>query len=377
MLSCNTAWNVYSRKRLLVALRDAGWELITLAAEDDNAESIRNQLGMPFISLPMKSDSTSIVQDSRLFIRYLKLYRKYRPRAVLHINNKPNIYGTLAADILGIPSISNITGLGIVAEKSGIMKRLVYSLYRTAFASRKARVFFQNNEDRSFFLRNRLIHPDKTTVIPGSGVDTERFKPVPGSPCPAGHASFLFNGRLLISKGIEDFIEAARRIKKLYPDCTFTIIGEHDPENQIFISKESLQLAVNDGTIQYKGSVQSVEETVTGSDCVVLPSRYREGVPRALLEAASMGKPLIAADSVGTREPVDHGENGYIVPPADPDALAEAMIRFITLSSGEKKLMGEHSRKIAVERFADSFVIDSYRDMLDSITNRNSAKDGK
>lgn len=153
MLSCNTAWNVFSRKRLLITLSRAGWDVTTMAAADTFSGRITTELSLPFISLPMESDSTSIIQDFRLFLQFLSLYRKYRPAIVLHINNKPNIYGTLAANMLGIPSISNITGLGIVAEKSGIMKFLVYALYRSAFFFK---IFdfifmFQQNKTGCFF----------------------------------------------------------------------------------------------------------------------------------------------------------------------------------------------------------------------------------
>ena len=284
MLSCNTAWNVFSRKRLLITLSGAGWDVTTMAAADTFSDRITTELSLPFISLPMESDSTSIIQDFRLFLKFLSLYRKYRPAIVLHINNKPNIYGTLAANMLGIPSISNITGLGIVAEKSGIMKVLVYALYRSAFSSKNARVFFQNNDDRKFFLDNRLVAPDKTTVIPGSGVDTERFAPSGKDCSPPEETCFLYNGRLLVSKGIEDFIEAARKVKTVYPRSTFIILGEHDTEND-FIDNATLVQAIEQGTVVYRGTVDNVIPEVAG-DCVVLPSRYREGF-QALLEAAA------------------------------------------------------------------------------------------
>ncbi len=375
MLSCNTAWNVFSRKRLLITLSGAGWDVTTMAAADTFSDRITTELSLPFISLPMESDSTSIIQDFRLFLKFLSLYRKYRPAIVLHINNKPNIYGTLAANMLGIPSISNITGLGIVAEKSGIMKFLVYALYRSAFSSKNARVFFQNNDDREFFLDNRLVAPDKTTVIPGSGVDTNRFAPSGKDFSPSGETCFLYNGRLLVSKGIEDFIEAARKVKTVYPRSTFVILGEHDTENPIFIDNATLVQAVEQGTVVYRGTVENVIPEVAMADCVVLPSRYREGVPRALLEAASMGKPLIAANSVGTREPVSHEKNGYLVPPADIDALKDAMIRFIELPLEDKKRFGAESRRIAVEHFADSVVIGRYTSTIEALTGRSTEKD--
>ena len=365
MLSANTAWNVYSRKRLLLAIKDTGRDLITLAADDPNKKKIETELGIPFIPLMMKGDGTSIRDDAALFVRYLRLYRHHRPSVVFHINNKPNIYGTLAASILGIRSVSNITGLGIVAEKRGITRFLVNSLYRIAFSSGKSHVFFQNSDDRSYFIDNRLVPASRTGLLPGSGVDVESFHPDDSwEPSRAGKASFLFNGRLVISKGIREFINAARTLKPLYNNAKFSIIGEISPDNPIFLPPSELESAVSEGFVEYHGVVADVRPFIRDADCVVLPSWYREGVPRALLESSAMGKPLIVANSVGTREPVEDGVNGYRVTPKDGRALAEALERFINLGIDDKKRMGSESRRIAVTRFSDSFVITMYLERL-------------
>lgn len=365
MLSANTAWNVFSRKRLLLAIKATGKDLITLASDDPNGKRIEGELGIPFIPLRMKGDGTSVRDDLALFFSYLRLYRAYRPSVVFHINNKPNIYGTIAASILGIRSVSNITGLGIVAEKRGITRFLVNSLYKIAFSSKKTHVFFQNPDDRQYFLENRLVSEDRTGLLPGSGVDVESYRPDDTrEPSPAGKASFLYNGRLVISKGIRDYINAARALKPLYSNAKFSIIGEISPDNPIFLPMAELESAVSEGIVEYHGAVSDVKPFIGEADCVVLPSWYREGVPRALLESASMGKPLIVADSVGTREPVEHGVNGYLVPPRDGKALADALEKFINLDDIEKKLMGTESRRIAVTRFSDSIVITMYLERL-------------
>jgi glycosyltransferase involved in cell wall biosynthesis len=365
MLSANTAWNVLSRKRLLLAIKDSGRDLIALAAPDDNAHHIESELGIPFIPLAMKGDGTNIRDDIALFFNYLKMYRKYRPSIALHINNKPNIYGTIAASLLGIRSVSNITGLGIVAEKKGLTRFLVMTLYRFAFFSKKAHVFFQNSDDREYFLENKLVKPERTGLLPGSGVDIESFTPDETTRIPdAGTAHFLYNSRLVLSKGIREYIDAARAIKLLYKNAKFSIIGELLPNNPIFLPESELNTAITSGIVEYHGVVQNVKPFIRAADCIVLPSWYREGVPRSLLESAAMGKPLIVADSVGTREPVEHGLNGYRVTPHDGSALREAMIRFIELDNDEKKRMGTESRRIAVTRFSDSFVITMYLEQL-------------
>lgn len=374
ILSANTAWNLSTRIRLIRGIREAGWEVLTAASPDDTVSSLVRDTGSLFHAIPMKSDGTSLLADFIIFLRFLALYATRRPRIALHINNKPNIYGSLAAMLLDIPSISNITGLGVVAEKHGITKFLVYSLYRLAFCSSRSLVFFQNEDDRRFFIENRLIESGRTIVIPGSGVDTVRFSPSPVADRPSImrkriHGHFLFSGRLLISKGIADYIQAARRVKDRFPDAVCSIIGEHDPDNPIFIDHKELLNAVSEGIVEYLGLVSDVRPVLQSADCVVLPSYYREGVPRALLEASAAGKPLIVADSVGTREPVEPGKNGYIVPPRQPDILAETMIRFINLEEHEVRQMGIESRRIACERFSDSIVIDAYISALSRFGN--------
>jgi glycosyltransferase involved in cell wall biosynthesis len=367
MISANTAWNVHSRAPLLKAVLSAGWDIIALGAEDDYAIRIESELGIPFIPLEMKGDSTRLRDDVALFFRYLRLYRDKAPACVFHINNKPNIYGTLASSLLGIPSVSNITGLGVVAEKSTLMRFAVYSLYKLAFFSSKAFVFFQNADDRDFFMARKLVPKARTGLLPGSGVDTDRFTPQSERPL-RDSIVFLFNGRLLTTKGIDDYIQAASRVRALCKNSKFIIIGEHDPKNSIFISRKALDEAIERGDVEWRGTVSDVRPVIDEADCVVLPSRYREGVPRSLLEAASMAKPLIACDSVGTREPVVDGVNGYLVKPADPEGLADAMMRFISLSGEERSLMGRNSRGIAVERFSVSRVIEGYVERLRAVT---------
>jgi len=377
ILSANTAWNLGTRKRLIKGIMNAGWDVVTAASPDGQAAILERDTGASFRPIPMKSDGTSLFADIGTFLRFFTLYATTHPSIALHINNKPNIYGSIAAMLLGIPSISNVTGLGVVAEKRGMTKFLVYSLYRLAFRSPRSFVFFQNADDRRFFVENRLVAANRTAVIPGSGVDTERFVPIPLASTEhvvQRPVRFLFSGRLLVSKGIADFIEAARLVKAGYPETVFTVIGEHVPDNPIFIGHEDLQRAVSDGTIEYPGQVNDVLPMLHSSDCVVLPSYYREGVPRALLEAAAAGKPLIVADSVGTREPLEDGKNGYLVPPRDPRSLADAMIRFIELDETGVRRMGSESRRIACDRFSDSIVLGAY---ISAISNfRNPDREG-
>lgn len=324
---------------------------------------LQEELNISFIALPMTGDGTNPLSDMRLLYVFYKTYKKYRPVTVLHFNNKPNIYGSLAAALCKIPVLNNITGLGVVAEKKHITAKIVYTLYKIAFASPYVFVFFQNKDDRIFFLEHKLIPENKTGLLPGSGVDTSRFAPaIIQDDCrtPFHPVHFLFNGRLLISKGIRHYIQAAAEIKKIYPSVIFEIIGELEDNNSIFIPVEELNAVVQAGIVIWHGLVSNVIPYIQHCDCSVLPSYYREGVPRGLLEAAAMGKALIAADSPGTREPVENNINGFLIEPCSTESLVCALRSYIELSDEKKQMMGAASRRLAEERFSDTIVIDSY-----------------
>lgn len=383
ILTANAAWNVYSRRNLIRALQGAGFSVFGMGAagsmtgtkrkaggakpaqQDEYTRRLEEELGVPFFPLPMmEGDGTNPCKDMALFFTFLRVYRKYRPAAVLHFNNKPDIYGSMAASLCRIPSFNNITGLGAAAEKTGLTGKIVYRLYKTAFRSPKAFVFFQNRDDREFFISRALCPPERTEILPGSGVDTVFFSPDSGTAEPfslqKSGPCFLFLGRLLVSKGCGDFIRAAETVKRKHPEARFLLAGEHNPENPAFLPRETLEQALSAGTVEWAGVQKDVRPCIRNADCVVLPSYYREGVPRVLLEAAAMGKALIAADCPGTREPVEDGVNGFLCEPRNPENLAEKMSAWISLPETEKIRMQKASRRTAETRFSDKLVADAY-----------------
>lgn len=210
IVSANLALNVYSRKNLFLALQANGWELHAAACADDGVSLLENELGIPFHTLPMNNKGKGILSDIRTFFAFLSLYKKLKPDAVLHYNSKPDIYGSIAANILGIPAINNITGLGSVyVGKETLVRKVVNFLYKIAFSGRKIHVFFQNTDDRSLFLSLKIVNEKKTGLLPGSGVDIKRFHPElnlsknikTNGPV---QTTFLFASRLVLSKGIEN-----------------------------------------------------------------------------------------------------------------------------------------------------------------------------
>lgn len=364
----NLASNLASRANLLRALQDAGYELTALGRPDSGVDRLKGDYGIPFIPVYMNNTGMNALDDVKTFFSFLSIYRKLTPDIALHFNSKPDIYGSMAAGILGIPSICNITGLGTVYSGSGgIVRFLVNALYRMAFSGKRTFVFFQNSDDLSLFVELRVLTREKAGLLPGSGVDITRFSPVDRSTFPSrqnpGLTRFLFVGRMLVSKGVTDFIDAARIVKASYPLSKFCMVGETG-DSGAFVPRGTIDAAVRDGLVEYPGNVANVRDYISDADCVVLPSYYREGVPRSLLEAASMATPLIACDSVGTREPVRDGENGYLCACGSPEDLAEKMVNFICLPNPEKNAMGERSRMIAERDFSDSIVTARYLDVI-------------
>lgn len=368
IVSANLSSNILSRKNLLLALQKNGYTVTAAGCVDHGVDKLA-ELGIDFVTLPMENKGTAFLADLGTFFAFLRLYRKLRPSAVLHFNSKPDIYGSMAANLLGIHSINNVTGLGTVyVGQGGIVRRIVNFLYRLAFSGKKSFVFFQNAEDRELFVQSRIVNADRTGILPGSGVDVTRFSPnqteTKNKDCSGrDEVRFLFASRLVIAKGVREFIGAASIVKRQYPYAVFEMIGEL-LDFRSFIPREELQLALDSGFVEYGGNLRDTESVIRRADCVVLPSFYREGVPRILLEGAAMGKPLIAADSTGTREPVTDGVNGYLCMPESIESLAEKMLAFLALTPDQRIGMGCESRIIAETKFTDTIVSRGYLDVL-------------
>ncbi|MCW8397223.1 glycosyltransferase family 4 protein [Legionella sp. PATHC038] len=298
--------------------------------------------------------------DLRYFISLIKVIRKIKPDYVLSYTIKPVIYGTLASRLLKVPNITNlITGLGylFIGDKTHWFYRPVMLLYRAALRSSRL-VIFQNKDDRQLLIEKKLLCPTvKTTVVNGSGVELESYTK---APLPKG-IHFLLIARLLVSKGIREYIEAARLVKKKYPDATFTIVGWIDEEPDA-ISKKELNAWIDEGVVNYLGFLEDVRDAITCCNVYVLPS-YREGMPRTILEAMAMGRAIITTDAPGCCETVEENVNGFKVPIKSVDFLAGAMFKFIENPSLIQQF-GEQSRYLAEKKY-DADVIT--KTMLDEI----------
>jgi glycosyltransferase involved in cell wall biosynthesis len=364
LITVNTAWNILNfRSGLIRGFVAAGYDVVTVAPWDEYASRLP-ALGCRYVPLPMDNKGTHPGRDFLLFIRLLWLLRHERPNVYLSYTVKPNVYGSLAAHVLGIPVINNIAGLGSVFIKDGWLTRLVCGLYRLAL-SRSAKVFFQNDDDRQMFVSGGLVDQAVTDRLPGSGIDLAKFAPLPlpgKSPI-----RFLLIARMLWGKGVGEYVEAARILKRRNASANFCLLGFLDVQNPSAISREQMDLWVEEGVVLYLGVSDDVRAMIAVADCVVLPSFYREGTPRTLLEAAAMGRPIITTDAVGCRDVVDDGVNGYLCRPRDADDLADKMERMAALSLAERAAMGLRGREKVECEFDEKIVIGKYIDAIASV----------
>ena len=363
-ISINTTWNVINfRSGLIKSLLADGHEIVVISPAD-GFEKDAISLGCRHIDISMQNHGTSPTGDLKLLLRYLKILKKERPDAFLGYTIKPNIYGSLACNILGIPAINNISGLGTAFIRQNLLTKIVRGLYRIALR-RSAHVFFQNDNDRDMFKSYGLVDAEKTSLLPGSGIDLKKFKPIgPGDD--KTKTTFLMIARLLWDKGVREFIEAARKTKQKYPDTEFQLLGFVDEQNPNGVKKSELDAWIAEGVVTYLGSSNDVRDQIAPASCVVLPS-YREGTPRTLLEAAAMQKPLIATDVPGCREVVVDGSNGYLCTVQDSDSLSMAFNKFIDLSQDQKTQMAKASRQLAEQKFDEQLVTKAYKSVLSAL----------
>ena len=360
VLSANSDWNIANfRQGLVRALRSAGYEPVVIAPQDPGADQRIHALGVERIRIAIDRAGLNPLADFRLILRYRALLKRLRPAAYLGYTIKPNIYGSLAAASLGIPALPNVSGLGTAFIRGGPLQALVSLLYRVGFA-RAPVVFFQNDEDRSLFVSRSIVRPDQARVVPGSGVDLDRFAPMP---LPEGPPAFLFIGRLLRDKGVAEFVEAARLLRAEYPDARFRLLGGLDEGNRTGIRQPELNSWLAEGIVEHLGTTDDVRPHIAAATAVVLPS-YREGLPRSLLEAAAMERPLIASDVPGCRDVVDDGINGFLCSVRDAGSLAEAMRQLLQLPRPQQLAMGKAGRRRVQERFSEAAVVRAYLDVL-------------
>jgi len=352
----NTTWNIYNfRLELLKALREEGYYVICIAPYDRYADLLKEE-GFEYHHIEMDNKGTNPIEDLKLTYQYYKLFRKLKPNLVLAYTIKPNIYGSVVSRLLKIPTISTITGLGTVFLNNNLSSKLARWMYKKALVKNK--VFFQNRSDMALFISNHIVKESQSDLISGSGINTEKFKT--SKPLPhQENVTFLMISRLLKDKGLIEYIEAIRLVKKEYPNTSFKLLGDLYTQNPTAIQEEELKSWIQEGIIEYLGYKDDVKSEIEKADIVVLPS-YREGLSRVLLEAASLERPIITTNVPGCKDVVKDKKNGYLCHAKDINDLKDKMIDMISLPYKERVKMGKYGREKVIQEFDKEIVIKKY-----------------
>lgn len=340
------------RGRLIADLLAQGHEVLACAPDqDEQAIAGLQRLGARFLRIPMARAGINPLQDLRTLGGYLALLARERPGLVIAYTQKPIVYGGLAARVTGTPMVVIMSGLGYVfseaADRRLLLRRCVSTLYRHAVA-RARTIFVFNSDDARCMGEHGIIDGHAPVVqVPGSGVDLQRFR---FAPMPDGPPTFIMVGRLMRDKGVEEFVRAAALVRRRLPRARFRLLGKAETDNPTGLDAETVRGWTESGLVEHIPECTDVRPHLAGAHVFVLPSFYREGLPRTLLEALATGRPVITTDLPGCREPVVPGENGWLVPPRDPEALAEAMCSSVACPT-QLERMGRRARSIAEQKF--------------------------
>lgn len=366
VMTVNTAWNIWNFRRDLVEALHAEGHSVTIYAPPDDSVADLEALGCRVIALTMSAQSLNPLEGIRLRRQYTNFFRTHQPDVVLSYTIKNNVFGAIAASGLQIPFIPNVTGLGTAFLSSGVLRFVAESLYRKAFRHLPV-VFFQNREDQCIFLDRGIIRAEQARLLPGSGIDLQRFAASPYGNKEEGTTVFLMIGRLLRDKGVMEFVDAARIVRQRRPDARFQILGSVEAANRSAVDRHTLERWESEGVIEYLGVQDDVRPFIASAHCVVLPS-YREGAPRTLIEAAAMARPLIATDVPGCRDVVNDCETGFLCKPKDAESLAVACQTFLELPFETRVAMGKKGRTRMAEKFDSEIVLAAYRKAISEMT---------
>ena len=321
-------------------------------------ELIKND-AYEFFDIPINRHGLNPLEDLKLLRKYRKLMRSFKPDAVLLYTIKPNLYGSIAASKFNIPCLCNITGLGSALEKQGLLQSLLIRMYRYAMKQEHT-IFFQNAHGREFFIEKGIGKEEQYYLLPGSGVNLDRFKllPYPNNQ----PVKFFFIARVLKEKGIDEFLYVAKRFNEERKEAEFHVCGACEEAYD-----EILKAADSKGIIQYHGLVKDMRTMYQEASCVVLPSFYPEGQSNVLLEGAASGRPLITTNHPGCREAVDDGITGYLVNKQDGQDLYAKTSSVFYMSNTERKEMGLLGRMKMEREFDRNIVINTYKQRLSVI----------
>jgi glycosyltransferase involved in cell wall biosynthesis len=352
LLFANTAWYLYNfRLPLACALRDLGYQVVLLSPGENPYHELLLKNGFESLTFPMHRKRVNPFAELQTLWQIIQIYRRQQPDIVHHFTIKPVLYGSTAAHLLGINKIINaVPGLGYVFTSKSIKAKLLRAVARFFYmiTLQNTQVVFQNPDDLAYFTENKLVQPAQTTLIRGSGVDINRFLPTEE---PQGPPVVILPARMLWEKGIREFVEAARTLKTNLVRARFVLVGAPDTGNPRSVPQETLAAWNRDGVIEWWGWFDDMIRIYQGANIVCLPTRYGEGTPKSLIEAAACGRAIVATDVPGCREIVRDRHNGLLVPLNNPGALVTAL-QWLIEHPEERKRMGLNGRALAVAEFS-------------------------
>ncbi len=353
LLISNNGLGFYNfKKELVFELLKCGYEVHFAVPQYDKLQKLTEK-GAVYHEISIDRRGINPVKDLVLLFQFMRLMKTVKPDIILSHTIKPNIYASIAARMQHIPYLNNITGLGSALQRNNMLSRILRCLYRFS-VSDSSGIFFENKGNKEYFQEYHIGNPDRYIVVPGAGVNTKEYAPVSKVPAEK-EITFLFIGRIMKEKGVEEFFEAAKYLKQLEPSSRFQVVGFYDEE----LYSHRIEELTSQNIIEFLGLSHDTRIEMNNADCIVLPS-YHEGMSNVLLEGAAMGLPLITSDIPGCKEAVDNGVTGFLCSPASTEGLIAAMKKFIALSENERYQMGQAGREKMIKEFDRKNVINQY-----------------
>ncbi len=362
----NTSWNIYNfRLNLIHFFLTHNYEVVCIAPVDTHTEQL-TKLPITFVPVEIDSKGNNPLRDALLVSKLFRVYKKHKPDVILQYTIKPNVYGTIAAKLCGIPTINTVTGLGTVFLHNTLVTKLAQQLYTFSFKFAYVAVF-QNEDDRNIFIQKGIVKHRNTKLIKGSGVNTGHFIP---ANIDNKVFTFLMVSRLLYDKGIREYAEAAKQLHELHGNAVqCLLIGAIDSDKQLGIYKEDVQTWAKEHSLIYKPFDNNIIKEYQRASVVVLPS-YREGLSKSLLEAGACGKPLIASNVAGCKEIVIDNWNGYLCEPKDAGSLFDKMNVILQATKEQLIQMGNNSRNFIEQNFSDKIISNDYFCLIKQVEER-------
>jgi len=359
----NTSWYLWNfRRGLIERFLELGYEVVVVAPDKDYSSRLK-EIGCTTMLVRLDNKGLNPLRDLSTIFHLWGIYRKQQPAFAFHFTVKSVIYGTIVGSLLGVRCVNTVTGLGTAFIGNRWSRKIVGTLYK-CIKERAQWTFFQNKEDFKLFRENRYVRSDRASVVAGAGINLTQFAFSPSEP--NSFFRFLYLGRLLFDKGLLELKEAAKQITESRSDVRVQILGPIESKNPTAVSSTILNAWIAEKSIEYLGQTDDVSEFIVKANCVVLPS-FREGTPRSLLEAAAIGRPIVATDVPGCREVVIDEKNGFLCQPGSVKELVEAMQKMLNLTHEQRLAMGQAGRQIVEDSYSEQKVIDSYLSLVQRI----------